>query len=50
MTHLEAAGVISLEENREGPVVAATTLKTDKLAWERNMVRTAILLAYPVKE
>ncbi len=28
---------------------AAEALKTDKPAWKRNMVRTAILLAHPVK-
>ena len=28
---------------------AAQALKTDKAAWKRNMVRTAILLAHPVK-
>ncbi|MDH2313178.1 hypothetical protein [Methylobacterium brachiatum] len=28
---------------------AAEALKTDKSAWKRNMVRTAILLAHPVK-
>ncbi|SFS86977.1 hypothetical protein [Methylobacterium sp. yr668] len=28
---------------------AAEALTTDKPAWERNMVRTAILLAHPVK-
>jgi hypothetical protein len=28
---------------------AAEALKTDKAAWKRNMVRTAILLAHPVK-
>ncbi|MEE7449443.1 hypothetical protein MRF4_17410 [Methylobacterium radiotolerans] len=28
---------------------AAEALTTDKPAWKRNMVRTAILLAYPVK-
>ena len=28
---------------------AAEALKTDKTAWKRNMVRTAILLAHPVK-
>jgi hypothetical protein len=28
---------------------AAEALKTDKPAWRRNMVRTAILLAHPVK-
>ncbi|MGU3668478.1 hypothetical protein ACLBX9_30215 [Methylobacterium sp. A49B] len=28
---------------------AADALKTDKAAWKRNMVRTAVLLAHPVK-
>lgn len=28
---------------------AAEALKTDKPLWQRNMVRTAILLAYPVQ-
>lgn len=28
---------------------AAEALTTDKAAWKRNMVRTAILLAHPVK-
>jgi hypothetical protein len=28
---------------------AAEALKTDKAAWKRNMVRTAILLAHPAK-
>jgi len=28
---------------------AAEALKTDNPAWKRNMVRTAILLAHPVK-
>lgn len=28
---------------------AANALKTDKPTWKRNMVRTAILLAHPVK-
>ena len=28
---------------------AAEALKTDKAAWKRNMIRTAILLAHPVK-
>ena len=28
---------------------AAEALKTDKPAWKRNMVETAILLAHPVK-
>ena len=28
---------------------AAEALKTDKAAWKRNMVRTAILLAHPVR-
>ena len=28
---------------------AAEALTTDKPAWKRNMVRTAILLAHPVK-
>lgn len=29
---------------------AAEALTTDKPAWKRNMVRTTILLAHPVKE
>jgi hypothetical protein len=28
---------------------AAEALKTDKPAWKRNRVRTAVLLAHPVK-
>ena len=28
---------------------ATEALKTDKAAWKRNMVRTAVLLAHPVK-
>ncbi|SDA09215.1 hypothetical protein SAMN02799622_00005 [Methylobacterium sp. UNC378MF] len=28
---------------------AAEALATDKAAWKRNMVRTAVLLAHPVK-
>lgn len=43
---IEAGSVIFIEENGERPVVAATTLKTHKLAWKRNMIRTAILLAH----
>ena len=30
--------------------VVAGALKSDKLAWKRNMIRTAILLAQPAKE
>ncbi|MGU3668211.1 hypothetical protein ACLBX9_28835 [Methylobacterium sp. A49B] len=29
---------------------AAQALETDKSAWKRNMIRTAVLLAHPVKE
>ncbi|SFL82069.1 hypothetical protein [Methylobacterium pseudosasicola] len=40
---------IDLVETIRTNTTAAEALKTDKPAWKRNMVRTAILLAHPVK-
>jgi hypothetical protein len=40
---------LDLVEMLRTNAAAAEALKTDKAAWKRNMVRTAILLAHPVK-
>ncbi|WP_244492234.1 hypothetical protein [Methylobacterium sp. Leaf361] len=41
--------VLDLVETLRTNTRAAEALTTDKLAWKRNMVRTAILLAHPAK-
>ncbi len=41
--------VLDLVETIRTNTRAAEALKTDKSAYKRNMVRTAILLAHPVK-
>lgn len=40
---------LDLVEMLRTNAAASEALKTDKAAWKRNMVRTAILLAHPVK-
>ena len=39
---------LDLVEMLRTNAAASEALKTDKAAWKRNMVRTAILLAHPV--
>jgi hypothetical protein len=46
---LAKAWTLDLVELIRRNAVVAGALKSDKPAWKRSMVRTAILLAYPVK-
>ncbi|TXN42369.1 hypothetical protein [Methylobacterium sp. WL7] len=41
--------VLDLVETIRTNAAAAEALTTDKVAWKRNMVRTALLLVHPVK-